>query len=251
MRKKRGFKKRRFRKRRMINPLGRGIPNSRRKIRLDIEASFDVVAQAVAGRQLVQTYFPLNFPGNVVSDAGNFAGAYGNISSLGAASTPTVSRILTQVATTLFDEYKVLRLVVRFIPDANVTRSSGVATANASNVVMMHYNDLDDISLLTTNVEAKYLSNGALPKSYGTSRQAGIQFVFPQPKQKRSRYLNAGQILTQTPGTTVLSSATPFENPFSSMKILFVAQPPTAAQYWIGRVYAKWECIFKGISSTL
>lgn len=231
---KRTFKKKRFSlARRAMNPLGKGIPNQLRQIRGDIEGWFPVsmTQGGVAGIIQYAASVPLNYPGQYFSNAASW-GTLPNISS------GAYTRLVGGNA--LFDEYRVLRLVVKFYPASQYVLSADPAV-DAPNIVY-HYNDADDQALMTT--EGNALNAGALPKFFS---QHPVTFVYSQRNTMKHRYLNS-QNVTVAPTAAAPSPANvPPEDSYGCMKLLIPTYVGIGATVVLGRMYCKWEVIARGI----
>lgn len=239
----------RFRKRKIYkNPLGRGIPNSMRKFRANITAEIPIACAGTTLEAVMypQVAVPLNFPTMATIYNGAAAATYGQITTAGSQISSNWVKLIGE--DTFFDEYRVLRLVCKFYPVTQITSTTTYQQTHDDPYVMYHYNDLDDVGVIVTpSIEGKYLNEGAKTLSYIDGKPKG--FIYRQLKSKKNRYLNSAATLDYVPGTAVGAAGTPFENPFSSMKLMWPTHKPASSGVtYIGRLYVTWDCIFRGIN---
>lgn len=247
---KRGFG-RRFRKRRLVrrpklmkNPLGSGISNQNRKLRIRFEGMVPVnLLNTAAGTIAATQYcFPLNFPTMHRNSAGTYV---------------QIPNVITDVwpkffgAASIFDQYKVLGLRAKFMPsEVETIVSTAVYNIVDSPAVVYQVNDNDDVSLITgaaSIIEAKYLNSGAMPRHYTDGRS--VHFKYRQLPEKRKVWRDTN-VYAQDPGATPDAGDAVSEGTFGSMKICFVnvgSGVGVAAN--IGRLYVSWDVIFRGIFS--
>lgn len=232
-------------------PLAGRVPNSMRLFRSDIEAMIPVhLTDPILGLNYYQICIPLNFP----TMARNIGDTYGQINTTnfpGSALTSVWPRFVGTVGSDMFDEYRVMRLVVKFVPvglQTQTTTSNWPARDDPG--VLYSYNDLDDTALLTAPVEAKYMNNGAFPRSL---KNGPVYLEFRQKPELRKYYFNS-QNVSLSPSTVLAAinqtQLAGIPSPYASMKLLFPFDSELTTTQFIGRLYVRWECIFRGINSS-
>jgi len=221
------------------NPLGAGIPNDLRKFRLKMMGMVPVSFTGNGGVSLIGYAFPLNNPTIYRSPATT----WGQISGAGTA----ISNVWTRCfgAQAIFDEYKVISLRVRFVPSEQETHGNTSAYDTVDQPSLVYsFNDLDDSNLITT--EAYMLNRGVYPKSY---TEHPVTFHFKQLPEKRKIWLNtANYSLNPTTAATVATG--PMVDQTSSLKLLFATGTTNLAVASVGRLYAEWDVLFRGLNSS-
>jgi hypothetical protein len=156
-------------------------------------------------------------------------------------------------AGSIFDEYRVLKLVVKVIPQyvpIEVGADINAFTPDSPYIVYS-INDLDDISCHTINPEGHYLSSSGMPKSMVQGKP--IIFTYSQPKEKKKFYINGGiSTWPGTPATLVQSAVSTYPDPWGSLKLMFPSHITSAAtSSAIARVFCEWQCMFRGLSDVV
>lgn len=240
----------------MGNPLAQNIPNSKRKMRIDFAFQIPILVEAkTVSAATPQLILPLNFPGLATVDNGSGSGTYGAI-----ANPPDIYPAMfgTLSSGPLFDTYKVMRLVVNFVPVA-ILDTNPALLSQITPTSMFQFNDIDDSTLFTPGVTAvqHFLNNGSLPINWNITTSRPKEFVYRQRPENRQYYLNTQLVNPQHSPFPVVSTTSQtygsggFPNMFGSMKLLWQAETLAPNQTIIGVVTAKWECILCGIPSVL
>lgn len=227
--------------RRRHNPLGRGITNEFRQMRLSISALIPVTIlnNAIGSYARTQYIIPLNYP-TMYRDP---SGTYGQIPNF----------ISTQWShcfgdDALFDQYRVMGLYIKFAPSHVETAVSTAAyDINDTPSIVYQFNDIDDSSLVSIPEESNFLNRGVLPQSYTVGKD--VHFRFIQPKKNRNQWLNS-QNYSQSPDIPPgdNSEIQGFNQVHAAMKLMFVNAGTGAAVVGkMGRLYVKWDCIFRGV----
>jgi len=221
-------------------------------VRLAITANFPVTTSATGAPNTVvypQLVLPLNFPGRGIIYDGVTSSGYGPVTAFPGAFISTLYTTLFTGANPVFEEYKVLSLRFRFIPNTLVVNSIATVITSADQNCIFYYNDKDDSTLTTTNVEGHYLNNGVLPLQMNEVSKRGINHSYRQIKEKRKFFFNmsAWQAL---PGGAVTYNNMMMPSPFSSMKIMW-KQSLGANPSFIGNATVTWDCIFRGVDQLL
>lgn len=240
--KTRNMLRRKARRKMFKNPLRRGPTNQDRLIRLSVDTYQTVLSPAV-GVAGTLTYYQLGFPLNFPTMHRNNAGTYTQITGSDTAISAAWSRLFG--ATAIFDEYKVQSLEITFLPSHVDVIDSATAydTVDVPSVVYMH-RDYDDITQNTAPLEAKFLNKGITPRVY--TRGQKVKIKFNQLKENRNKYLNTGNY-SQTPSSNVTGeSLSALSSLNGGVKCLWVTSGSVVGGI-IGRVYAKWDIIFRGL----
>lgn len=225
MAKKRGHKKSNIKK---------NVINSLSQYRVSIMAWQPVVQNGlVAGGYADANYnYALHFPTNGLSSS--VGGTYGQMSNIPQEYTRAFA---------MFDEYRVNKLEIRYIPDEMDTHTSGtLPNVGDYPSIIYIYKDYDDIAGVPT--EVSMLSAGTYPIQ-NTFKNV-IKYTMYNPNRQ---WMNTAAITLQ-PGSN-LTGSTDLIGPqtFASLKVYFPRQqyPAAGGTYYFGRIYAKWDVSFRGV----
>lgn len=256
--KARAYKKkavRKYKKKMMKNPLGKGIANQNKKMRVTIASTVQISASGVpaAGTaEYPQIAIPVNFPGHGSYWDGQASTAYGAINTLpNGALGALYQRFFTQLGigsnSYLFEEYKVLNVRARFLPNAQITSTITSTITIQDQMFIYHINDPTDPTLYTTNIEQYYLDSGVRPSTWNNSTRKGVDFVYKQKAANKKAYLLCSSV-GSAPNTPVVVSTTPFADPFATMKLCWKTSSNGAATGFLGQLFIEWDVIFKGLN---
>jgi len=232
------------RKQKRKSNLSKNVSNESRLARLQLNGMIPAAAnsQGVAGTVNLAWSFALNFPGYMVVDSGTYGtttwGAMG--SAVGVFST------LYLRAMAMYDEYKVLSLTVRYVPnEIDTLANTSIPDVNDTPSLVYNVNDHDDVGIVTN--ESYFINAGHKPQF--TTKV--VKRMFKQPANRKSIWLNCGNAtLAPTTATTGNNNVGP--EAYSAMKFLMPAKSHAAAlgaTYYYGRFYCYWDVLFRGIQS--
>lgn len=228
----------------MKNPLSKGIKNTDRQFRCNITCMFEA---SVATNDDIPLYiqygFPLNNPTQFLTDANSWT----SIPNIGT----TWDNLLGGGA--LFDQYRVMALTVKFIPNLMQVQNIGSTVPTYQHPSLMYgLNDKDEINQMPGTgvaIEQKFLNSGSPPRSYVTGRP--ITFRYIQPKASRKYWCNA-QSYNDNPNATggsTVNSIKDMPNKAAGMKHCHILNvgTETLGTYYFGRYYITWDVIFRSI----
>lgn len=232
-------RRRRFRKKRRQNPLGKNIPNHLRKYRCNIEVAIGVNIVS-AGAGIVQKGFTIamNFPCCGRDDGGTVrypltaTGIFGTVFTSG----------VYGATMAFFDEYKVMSLKCRFEPSYTQTLASSAEFPTGDETsYMYHINDNDDDALLTS--ESRALEEGVHPWNIAKN-QNPLYHTFRQLKNYSRFWINTGNAAV-APGTATVGANTLPPQSYASVKFLTQITAGAAQSNFIGKLFLTWDCMFR------
>jgi len=143
----------------------------------------------------------------------------------------------------VFDEYKVVKLVVKYMPwvTSQVRVNTAVAFTAPSDPLLIMTVDYDDSAIFTSSTKALNAQNAALHNCYEpTLKVCSMKQMDPVDKQK---WLNLGAII---PNATTPPDV---NNPAKLASIKLWKDAYQLANTVEGSIFAEWTVIFKGIYS--
>jgi len=146
-----------------------------------------------------------------------------------------------------FDVYRVISIKVIFIPFKQQISPTTTQDNFDESLLLYWYVDHDDINPLTggpTTIESKYQNEGRVPRSFANGKSIAQSWKNPF----QNHWFNcAGIGLLPTQVNTPLADSTP-PNPFKNLRI-GIAQPTAALSIsFQGRIYVKYDMVFRGIN---
>lgn len=248
---KRKGKKRVFRRKRMTMRKSINMPNSDRHFSCIIEASSGINLAGGAGG-LIFTPFNvmLNYPTMMINAAGtkgqlsNLLGNPFSNTNIG----PVWSRLLG--ANAIFDEYRVVKLSVRFVPQSVSTNTSVTNYPTVEQPEIMYvFHDYDDNTILAN--EAQALNDGI----YGRSMARGKEITYNMYAKKYQAVQGPNQWYNTSnytiPVIDINNQGTPLPiNSLGCLKFGMLFTLTAGANNYVGHLYFKWHCVFRGIRET-
>lgn len=226
------------RKSRLPNPLGARVLNTMKKLRLNFTYMIPIRNAIAVGAQIIPTTYCLNYPGIFVNQLGTRV-TMGSIA--GSAAPTNYPRFFG--GNGAFDQYKVLRLKVAFMPSEQETRTSATNYDAVDSPGLVYvYRDYDDSANLSS--EGNALNQGLKPKSFVLGKP--IYWTMVQAPENRNKYLNAQSATIDFTNPQALSENN-IANPAASFKTLLICGPQSANVGIVGRMYVTWDVIFRGI----
>lgn len=217
--------------------LSKGISNENRMFRCKIAGVIPITFAASLDTQLERNTFCLNYPLFYRKDDGTRQ-------LMSVDSGTAVSTIWPKLlgVDPLFDLYKVLSLKVTFMPNSlPVTNNSTTFDVGDAPNIIYGYRDRDDDNLI--DYERRALDLGIAPQSWLT--KSAISWTYNQPSY------NKGWLNTQSFQDEPLSQdQAGYSGLPAGLKTLMVANMGinTGGPYYVGRMYAQWDVMFKSIN---
>lgn len=217
------FKKFLKKYKKVFNPFKLGIDNTSRIYIAEVNATVSL-ANTAAGIASVAMSFPLNSPTMYVTPGGVWT------------QLTTFSNQFTNMIS-MFDVYRVMKLRVKFIPNAvNTNIDTTVATNYQFCVHFVH--DKDDTNLLAN--ESNALSVSSYPHNYVAGRS--VERIIKQQQNKKV-WFNT-QAYNTAPSTATVAGTILSPTFYESIKILHPVMPAATIA---GDYYLTWLVMFSAI----